>query len=273
MNTAAPVLLPPERPGFAAGMRHLAGGFTYLLRTPRVVPLAAVPAAIALVLTIALGVATVQLVPSWIESLLGTGSGVSWAVLVAVAKIAGTLIALFASLAIAFGLAQPLSGPALDRIVRHAEADMGAPAWPPTSLLDDVLRAVQTQLIGYAISLPILAVLLVVGMIFPPAVVITFPLKLLVVTALVAWDICDYPLSIRGVAVRTRLRFMQRNFKAMLGFGVALALLSVFLPCTLLLVLPAGVAGAARLIVQIERWEAAASPQRLPVPQIPPLLT
>jgi CysZ protein len=254
MNVAAAAVV-VERPGFGAGMRAFLGGFGYLFRTPRVVPLAAVPALIALVLTALLGVIAVQIVPPWIESLLGTRSGTLWAVVIVAAKVTGTLLALFASLAIGFGLAQPLSGPALERLVRHVEADMGAPAWPPTSVADDVIRSLQTQLVGYAFSLPLLALLAIVSVLFAPAVVVTFPLKILVLTALCAWDICDYPLSIRGVALATRIGLMRRNIAAMLGFGIALALLSVLLPCTLLLVLPAGVAGAARLVVQIERWE------------------
>jgi CysZ protein len=258
MTVAAPAP-PAERPGFRAGMRAFAGGFGYLFRTPRVVPLAIVPAAIALLLATLLGGVAVQVVPPWIESLIGARSGTLWAVLLVAAKVMGTVIAIVASLAIGFGLAQPLSGPALERIVRHAEADMGAPGWLPTSVFDDVVRSLQTTLIGWAFSLPILAVLVLIGLLFSPAVVITFPLKILVLTALFAWEICDYPLSIRGVAVTTRIRLMRRHIGAMLGFGVALALLSVLLPCVLLLVLPAGVAGAARLIVQIERWEALSS--------------
>ncbi|HLM76574.1 MAG TPA: hypothetical protein VK459_27920, partial [Polyangiaceae bacterium] len=73
------------------------------------------------------------------------------------------------------------------------------------------------------------------------------------------WDLCDYPLSIRGVGVGERVAFFGRNIKAVLGFGVGLALVSL-VPCLIVLVLPAGVAGAARLVVGIERWEKAAPP-------------
>ncbi len=64
----------------------------------------------------------------------------------------------------------------------------------------------------------------------------------------------DEPLSIRGVPVRDRVAFMGRNAGAMVGFGVGLALLSL-LPCLLLLAIPAGVAGATRLIATLERAE------------------
>jgi CysZ protein len=102
--------------------------------------------------------------------------------------------------------------------------------------------------------MPILALLVVVNIVVPPAVVVTVPLKLVVVALLVAWDLCDYPLSIRGVPIRERVAFMGRNAGAMVGFGFGLALISL-LPCALFLAIPAGVAGATRLIATIERAE------------------
>ena len=62
------------------------------------------------------------------------------------------------------------------------------------------------------------------------------------------------PLSIRGVPIRERVIFMKRNAGAMVGFGAGLALMSL-LPCALLLAIPAGVAGATRLVATIERAE------------------
>jgi CysZ protein len=110
--------------------------------------------------------------------------------------------------------------------------------------------------IPYAFGLPILTVLFLVNLVFAPAVVVTVPLKLAVTALMLAWDLCDYPLSIRGVRVGARVSFIARNATAMLGFGAGLALLGL-IPCLLVLVLPVGVAGGARLVVEIERWEAA----------------
>jgi len=78
---------------------------------------------------------------------------------------------------------------------------------------------------------------------------------ILVTALLIAWDLCDYPLSIRGLPVGARVAFMKRHAGAMIGFGAGLALLSTFLPCAVLLLLPAGVAGAARLTCDLEQWE------------------
>jgi CysZ protein len=170
-----------------------------------------------------------------------------------VAKVIASILAMLLAAVLGFGLAQPLSGPALERIVRRAEASVGVPPWPPTSLEDDVLRSLESVLVSYALGLPLLAVLFVAGFVITPFV--TFPLKLVVLAVLAAWDLCDYPLSIRGIPVTARVAFMRRNLGAMLGFGAGIALLSL-VPCALLLVLPAGVAGAARLTAAIERAEA-----------------
>jgi CysZ protein len=158
---------------------------------------------------------------------------------------------------VGFGIAQPLSGPALNRIVRRAEAEVGAGSWPASGFVEDVGRALQSIAVAYAVGLPILAVLYVITLVFPPAAVVTFPLKLLVLALLVAWDLCDYPLSIHGMPVAARVAFVSRNLRAMLGFGFGLGLLSTLLPCVSVFVLPAGVAGAARLTRRIEQFESA----------------
>jgi CysZ protein len=110
--------------------------------------------------------------------------------------------------------------------------------------------------VGYAVGLPLLAVLALVSFLFPPAAVVTFPLKLVVLALLFAWDLCDYPLSLRGMPVAARVALVSRHLGAMLGFGFGLALLSL-IPCAPLLALPAGVAGAARLMRRIELCEEA----------------
>ena len=244
---------PPERPGFSAGLRAFFGGFAFIIGTPGVWPLAMVPVLAAMVVTTLLGWGAVSFVPEQVRALLGARGG---GVLSTILEVIATGIALIASALLGLALAQPLSGPALERIVRRVERSLGAPEWPATSVVDDVIRSLKAMLIPYAFGLPILVGLFVVNLVFPPAVVVTFPLKLVVTAIMLAWDLGDYPLSIRGVRVSERVSFIARHGKAMIGFGLGLALLGL-IPCLLVLLLPAGVAGAARLVVQIERWEAA----------------
>lgn len=243
-----------QRPGFGAGLQAFFGGVGFVVRTPAVWPLALVPMVIAVVLTGALATAGIAWVPGWVAGIIGPPGGTMGSVLGWLAQFAAAVLAVVLAFVIGFGLAQPLSGPVLERLVRRVEATLGAPAWPPTSTLEDIARSLQTVVVGYAFALPLLATLFVIGLVFPPAAVVTVPLKVLVTAMMLAWDACDYPLSIRGVSVGTRVAFMKRNAAAMVGFGAALVVVGL-VPCLLLLVLPGGVAGATRLIHDIERFE------------------
>lgn len=245
-----------ERPGFGAGLKAMLGGYGYLFRTPDLWPLALVPTGLALVLMVVLAIAGVKLAPSLVELIVKEpGTGALWTALMAVLRILSLAVVLVAALALSFGLAKPLSGPALERMVRRAEADLGAPAWPEVGFFADMWRALHSSLVALAFTLPFLIVLGVVGFLFAPASVVVIPLQLAVAALAGAWDLCDCPLSIRGVPVAARIAFVRRNLAAVMGFGFGLALLS-FLPCALLIVLPAGILGAARLVVTLERWEA-----------------
>jgi CysZ protein len=246
---------PPKRPGVGDGIRALFGGFGFILSTPSVLPLALVPVVVALTLLTILGWLAVDLVPPRVEALFGATSSMAMGVVAWIVKVAAVIVALLTAALVSFGLAQPLSGPALERIVRRVEASLGAPAWPKTSALEDILRSLQTVVVGYAFGLPLLAVLFAINLVFAPAIVVTFPAKIVVMAMLITWDLCDYPLSIRGLRVGDRVALLRRHIRAVLGFGLGLALLAL-LPCALLLILPAGVAGAAKLVVAIERWEA-----------------
>jgi CysZ protein len=245
----------PAPPGFGVGLRAFFEGFRWLFRTPDAWPLALVPIGVALLLMLVFGALAIDLAPRLVHALLGA-PGSAWvealAILLDVLAIA---LGLALSVLLSLSLAKPLSGPALERLVRRVEADLGAPTWPPTSLAEDVLRSVQSTLVPLAVFGPLLLLLGVLGFLFAPAAVIVFPLQMAISALIAAWDLCDYPLSIRGRPVALRIGFVRRHVRAVLGFGLGLALLS-FVPCALLLVLPAGVAGAARLCVELERWDA-----------------
>jgi uncharacterized protein involved in cysteine biosynthesis len=99
-----------------------------------------------------------------------------------------------------------------------------------------------------AVTHGVLVVLLtVVGWIFPPAVFVTFPLKVLLGALMIAWDLVDYPLALHGVRLGDRFRWAGRNFFAVLGFGLS-ATLFFAVPGLGLLALPCGVAGATRMV-------------------------
>jgi CysZ protein len=253
-------------PGFFAGVRALFSGFGFVIGNPEIWPLTWVPVGLAVTLASLLGYGAYAVVPGWVTSLVGPVDSDAGRMGVAALELVATVIAILLGALLAFALAQPLSGPALERIVRKQEAALGAPAWPATSFLEDVWRSLQSVLVVAVVAVPLLLALSLVGLLVPPATVITIPLKIVITAMTIAWDLCDYPLSIRGVPVMTRVRFVGRHLAPMLGFGFGLSLLSL-LPCALLLVLPAGVAGAARLVFQIEAHEGT---HLVPRPASPP---
>jgi CysZ protein len=110
------------------------------------------------------------------------------------------------------------------------------------------------MLLGYACGLPALATLALITLLLPFASVVSVPLKLMVTAFIIAWDLCDYPLSIRGLRARRRLDLIFTYKGAVLGFGVGLAACGL-VPCLLFLFLPAGVAAASRLMWEVERYE------------------
>jgi CysZ protein len=256
--TSALVL--PKRPGFLHGVRALLGGFGFVLGRPGVWPLAAVPVGVALALTILLSWAGIRLATSLLGR-VSLGASTAAGVVAFVLELLATLAVVLVAALVGFGLAQPLSGAAHERIVRRVEASMGAPAWPEPPALEGIVRSLQSVLVAAAIGLPVFGVLLVVGLVVPGAAVVTFPLKLLATALLAAWDLCDYPLSIRGLPIGERVARVRRHAGAMLGFGFGIALVGL-VPFALVLVLPAGVAGAARLMVDLERWDEASGGAR-----------
>jgi CysZ protein len=159
----------------------------------------------------------------------------------------GLVVAFF----LAISLAQPLSGFALDAIARKQELALGGRTWPSQPALTGALRSLRVTLTALAIGLPILAALALVTFLFPPAAVVTVPLKFIVTGVLAAYDLLDYPLSLRGRTVSDRLVFIRANFAAVLGFGVATAAL-LLIPGVGLFLLPFGVAGATRMVVEGE---------------------
>lgn len=254
-QTSLPVVVASERPGFRAGLRSFFEGYRYLFRTPDIWPLAIVPVVIALILSSIFGVLSVK-GALWLVTKYLTRDNPStyWLIALVLLKIIAALVGVFVALFLAFALGKPLSGPIFERIVRRVSNDLGAPEWPAPTVLEDIYRSLQSTLLALLLTVPILIPLVVIGIIFPVAAVITTPLEFAVTAFGAAWDFCDYPLSIRGTRVLERFEFFRRNKSAVAGFALGLGLL-LLLPCTLVLVLPAGVIGAAHLVVMLEKWE------------------
>lgn len=255
MNGAHPTAPLPTRPGFVAGVKCFFGGIGWLVTHPPVWPRAIVPMLVGVVMAGVLSISAVQWMPKLIGWLVGPTEGSLAGAGVGALKVLGTILAVIVSAFVALALAQPLSGPALEGIARMQERAVGAPERPPTSFLFDIVRSLQSVAVGAMFGVPAFIVLLLLSLLLPFASVVTVPLKLFVAAFTIAWDLCDYPMSIRGLPVRRRLETIMQYRGAVFGFSIGLALCNL-LPCLLLLVLPAGVAGASRLMWMVEQHEA-----------------
>jgi CysZ protein len=218
-------------------------GVVFIVRTRRAWLPSVAPAAILVVLSCLGLYGAIHVVSPWVvahvplpASTLGRASGAVLHVVVAVLTAA---ISVF----VAATFAPALSAPALSRIIELREEALGLPQRQRVSLFREIVCGLTAQLFAYAVGVPVLSVLWLASFVFPPAAVVTFPLKVVVTTWLLAWTLLDYPLSTRGVSLRARLTFLREQFPRVLGFsGAVFALFA--LPLGAIVLLPAAVAAA-----------------------------
>lgn len=235
--------------GISAALDAILGGIGFVLFTPSVWIWALVPALLMLVLMcvgaglVVWGGAT-QL-ESWFGPERGTWGAIGyWLLMVlfgAVAVLVGVLLGLT--------LAQPLSGFALEKIARAQQYRLTGRTGPTLPYVQALLLNLRTVTCTLLLGGTAIAVLLLIGFVFPPAMAVTVPLKFVVCSWMLSWNFLDYPLGLRGLGVRARARWCLRHFGAFTLFGAAWAGLCV-VPGIVLLVLPMGVAGATRLVLR-----------------------
>jgi CysZ protein len=249
--------------GVFRGVGAFFEGVRFVLGSRRLWWRAAVPAMTALVLAVALVAAGVHFALPRLHAALGYGVGET---LVAVLLV-GLLVVV--AMVIALALARPLSGWALDGIVRAQRralaagrfddvADAAGTDTHEVGGLTSMAQSTASSLLSLVVGVPPLVGLAVVGWLFPPAAVATVPLDAIVAALILGWDLLDYPLSARGMSPTGRARWCAEHFGAFLGFGLAA---SVFfaIPVVGWFALPFGVAGATRLAGQL-------TPGRVPSP-------
>jgi CysZ protein len=235
--------------GFFDGVKAVLSGVSYLGKNPGTWPMAAVPAVLLLLLT-GFGVfAGVAWLRPELVALLGLDLAQSgWAILGGLlAEVLISLATAAAAVWVALVLTPPLSAPALEHLVTLREGDLGVPKRGPSSFLGELRCGLRAQLFAAVFATPILALLWVVNLLFPPAAVVTVPLNLLVLALGVAWSVFDYPLTLRRVSAGDRLSLVLEHRAPVLGFGLTLAAL-FWVPCCSVLMLPVGAVGATTLL-------------------------
>jgi CysZ protein len=226
---------------FFDGIKALFGGVGFIVSTPRTWPRSMVPMAMAVALTVVVGALGVLGGFAAANAII-PDSDWAW-----VLKIAFGLVAILLGVLAAITFAQPLSGWALEGIVREHDKAQGLPELPDQPMAKQFLLSLCVTFAGLFVSLIIIGLLSVIELIFPPAAFVCVPLKFVIGAMLLVWDFIDYPMGLRDVGVRDRIGWMFQNFWFCLGFGLTAALI-LMIPCIGLFILPMGVAGAARMV-------------------------
>ena len=226
-------------------------GFGFIVSRPSVWPYAAVPMIATCVLTIALAVLGIWGAHAALDSLSGALDNAIGHVGYVATEVIVYVVIVGTAVLLASSLAQPLSGPALDAIVREQEKAFGRAPAEGAPFFESVVRSIKITLMTLAMGVPIFVVLSIVELLFPPAIVITFPLKLVASSLLAAWNLLDYPFSLRRMDFGARVDFYRANLSSCFGFGLPVAIIAL-VPLVGLLMLPVGVAGATRLVLESE---------------------
>jgi CysZ protein len=244
---------------FWLGFSSLPAGIKLLLEVPRALGYAVVPSFIFLLLEGGFIWLSVRLLQPWVTALLtsafnaDTASALGW-LATALAAVMGWV---FAGL-----LAPVISAPALERIVRAIETELGAPPRPPLGFWKELWCGLQCQLFGSVLAIVFMTILTSAELLLPHTAIIATPSKLLIGALGLAWGLFDYPLTLRGMPVRERLAFLQRHAACVIGFASSFAL-AFWLPCCGVVLLPAGVAASTLLVVKLQNDERAADAQRV----------
>ena len=239
----SPAVLSPARPGrarrLAAGAWHVLGGFLFLLRHPRLWPLAALPALLA-VLFLIVGAAVGLLSLGSVDQALALHYAwlpQPWAFAIMLALWTTTIAAcVLAGLA----LALLLSAPILDHLSRRTEELLtGSAVDRSRGLPYEIAQAFKSALFFVA-ALPLVFVLGLLPLVGPL-------LQFVWAAHALASQLSDGPLLRRGLDGPARRRWRREWRWECLGFGAA-GLLTLCVP----FVTPGLVVGMARLVVEVE---------------------
>ncbi len=233
------------------GLRAAAGGIWFVLITPRVRLYAAVPALLLVVL--ACGLAGLGLYgANWLTTtMIGAPETVWGHVGGWLLKVVLALVALLTAMLLALVLAQPLSGFALEAVALAQERALLGENLPRSTFLAALWTSTRATTVMLVVGGIVYGVIFAINFAFPPAVAVTAPLGFIVGAWLLAWNFLDYPQSMRGLGVTARLRWAVRHFDEFTVFGVIWASLLI-VPGLFFVILPMGVAGATRLVVEGE---------------------
>jgi CysZ protein len=240
--------LVPRRPTLLDGPRSLYRGARFIATRRATWTVAAVPATIVLLLAGVLIWLSFERFGPWLSRTLlpdvstwygqGAKELLRWL---------GSAVAAYCSFWLALFVTPSLSAPALEHLVRLQEVELDVPRRPPSSFWFELRAGFEAQLVAIALLGPVWLLVWLISLPVPALGLLLLPVEALLVALALAWNLLDYPLTLRGIRARSRLAMLRRHAGPVLGFGLSFALVS-WVPFAGLLLLPAGVVGATRLI-------------------------
>lgn len=246
-------------PGFFRGFASPFLAMRFLARTPATWPSAIVPAVVFAVLAVAGTLLGVFWVTPWVLSWFAPPDswwtqGLHWLgrfLLYLACLVVGMWTALIAT--------PPLCSTALEQLVAAQESELEVAPRAPQGFVKELMCGLRAQLFGLCCALPVVFGLRVVEILLPPLALLTVPLQITVTGLALAWNLLDYPLTLRGVPASDRLGFFITHWPVCIGFGLGFTLL-FWVPCFGVLMLPVGVVAATRLLYALLESQ----PQELP---------
>jgi CysZ protein len=238
---------PRQRPALlvraAAGAWHVPAGFVFLLRHPRLWPLAALPTLLALVLVAAGALAGLLLGPR-VEAAFAPAPGrlPEWAALPITVLL--WLATVGAGAFLGLGVALALAAPLLEQLSRRVETRARGLSEDASPGLGFEVRESLRGSLYFLAAAPVLFLLGFVPLVGPL-------LSMAWGARAVALQMTDPALSRRGLALADKRRW-QRDWRAeTLGFGFA-GMLGLVIPLANLLLGPALVTGGTLLVLDLE---------------------
>jgi len=238
------------RPGIlrraAAGAWHVPAGFAFLLRRPRLFALAALPIALVSALLVTGFIGGLFAVPIVDDLVVRQGQREDWLARLLTAALFLSLP--FAGMLAGFALALVLTAPILEKLSERVEAIVrGVPQPPDGRGLAAEIRDALRGALYFASRAPGVFLVSLVPIIGPPLGAIWGAHAL-------AFQLTEAPLARQGLDFIQR-RLWHARFRAeSLGFGL-LGFATLFVPLANLLVAPALVVGATRLVLELRQSE------------------
>lgn len=236
-----------ERPGLlrraAAGAFHVPAGFVFLLRRPRLWPLAALPSLVALLAVVVGGVLGLVLVPR-VEAAFAPEPGRLPEWLALPTSVLMWVATVGAGVFLGLGVALAVAAPLLEQLSRRVEAQArGAAPDASPGLGFELVQSLRGALYFLAAA-PGLFVLGLIPLVGPF-------LSLMWGARAVALQMTDPALTRRGLSFADKKRWHREWRAESQGFGLA-GMLGLLVPLANLLLGPALVTGGTLLVLELE---------------------